>query len=130
MTEFKIADLKKRTRLSVREKAMYWMNRSRRTDNALLQLVSERMNLPVTNPYTVRAFEQLLPDAGRLKQLAAVGKEFNLPLSDPMVLCRYWRSRALATAAVMERLRQNARKGCSYDVRKTLGCLKNRQHSR
>ncbi len=129
MTEFKVSDLKKQTRLSLRQKGGYWMRRAQRTDKYLLQFISEYMDLSVTSPKVMRAFEQILPVESRLKHWAVIGKKLNLPLSDPMVVCCYWRARALATAAVIKRLKKNVRKGAIRSVQKAIGQLDGYQRS-
>lgn len=112
----KLSDFKD-PRLTLREKMFYWKRRSERMDKMLLEAIAQHMKKSTEDPLVVQAFTESMPEESRLKNIANVAKELKLPMSDPMVMCRYWRKRALATRQVLRNM--------TSQQKKVRGCIQN-----
>lgn len=112
MSKIKLSALNEKHTKTMREKVMYWKHRCERTDERLLQQIAIKLNRSIDDPEVRSSFQQNLPPESRLKCIAETARDLRLPLNDAMVLCRYWRTRAIATSKVIEKMKKNTKKGC------------------
>lgn len=117
MQEMKIVYLKQIRKKTMREKVLYWKDRSERTDNRLLHQIAKDMNRSINDPKVRSSFQQTLPPESKLKCITETAHDLKLPLNDAMVLCRYWRTRTIATSKIIEKMRKKQQKRCFIQKR-------------